>query len=64
LYRLALERGYLDSLLLEYVVAPFVRVFRFCDTVERRWTDFLSGEASCESNRVRTHVVETIEDLT
>jgi NADH-quinone oxidoreductase subunit L len=64
LYRLALERGYLDSLLREYVVAPFVRVFRFFDTAERRWTDFLSGEASRESSQVRTHFLITIEDFT
>ena len=50
MYRLALERGYLDSMLWEYVVAPFVRVFRRCDALERRWTDFLSGEASRESS--------------
>jgi NAD(P)H-quinone oxidoreductase subunit 5 len=42
LYRFALERGYLDALLDEYVVTPFVRVFRWCDAQERRWTDFLT----------------------
>ena len=46
LYRFALERGYLDSLLIEFVVVPFVRLFRACDAFERRWTDFLAGKYS------------------
>ena len=41
MYRLALEQGYLDIILLEYVVRPFVRTFQWCDRLERRWTDFL-----------------------
>jgi NAD(P)H-quinone oxidoreductase subunit 5 len=53
LYRLGLERGYLDSFLWEYAVVPFVRVFRWFDTLERRWTDFLTGEASRESDQVK-----------
>lgn len=63
LYRLALERGYLDSSLRDYVVTPFVRLFRWCDTTERRWTDFLAGRASRETNQVKPHLV-TIEELT
>ncbi len=43
LYRLSLERGYLDSMINEYVVRPFVIVFRLCDRLERRWTTLLSG---------------------
>jgi len=53
LFRLALERGHLDALLMECAVTPFVRVFRRCDLLERRWTGFLSGEASREPDRVR-----------
>ena len=53
LYKVALERGYLDRALLRYVVAPSVRTFRWCDALERRWTDFLAGEASRESDRVK-----------
>ncbi|MCI0455994.1 MAG: hypothetical protein L0Z62_03315 [Gemmataceae bacterium] len=52
LYRFALERGYLDALLTTYLVAPFLRLFRWCDGLERRWTDFLSGRASRESDLV------------
>jgi len=61
-YRLALERGHLDAMLLEVVVAPLVRGLRWCDALERRWTDFLAGEASRESDRVKTHLVN-IEEL-
>jgi NAD(P)H-quinone oxidoreductase subunit 5 len=53
LYRFALERGHLDSLLTAYVVAPFVRLFRACDALERRWTDFLAGSPSRESDQVK-----------
>jgi NAD(P)H-quinone oxidoreductase subunit 5 len=52
LYRLAIERGYFDALLASWIVGPFVRVFRWCDALERRWTDFLSGGSSRESDRV------------
>jgi len=62
LYKVALERGYLDRALLRYVVAPFVRTFRWCDALERRWTDFLAGEASRESDRVKPRF-GTIEEF-
>jgi NAD(P)H-quinone oxidoreductase subunit 5 len=62
LYRLALERGYLDALLTEYVVAPFVRLFRSCDRLERRWTDFLAGGASRESDLIKP-ISGQIEEL-
>jgi NAD(P)H-quinone oxidoreductase subunit 5 len=52
LYRFALERGYLDALLARWVVAPFVALFRWFDALERRWTDFLAGRASRESDEV------------
>lgn len=53
LYRLALERGYLDSWLRTCLVAPFIRLFRCCDALERRWTDLLTGARSRESNKVK-----------
>ncbi len=62
LYRFALERGYLDASLMEFAVVPFVRVFRWCDSLERRWTDFLSGGASRESDQVKPHF-GTIEEF-
>lgn len=51
-YRFAIERGYLDALIDDYIVAPFVAVFRWCDRMERRWTDYLSGGKSRESDQV------------
>jgi NAD(P)H-quinone oxidoreductase subunit 5 len=51
LYRFALERGYLDSWLNDWLARPFQRVFQACDGWERRWTDWLSATASRESDR-------------
>lgn len=62
LYRLALERGYLDIMLKEFIASPFIRAFRWCDALERRWTDFLTGEASRESDQVKPHF-GTIEEF-
>jgi NADH-quinone oxidoreductase subunit L len=50
-YRLAMERGYLDGWLQDGIVAPFLAVLQWCDAAERRWTDFLSGGQSRESDR-------------
>jgi NAD(P)H-quinone oxidoreductase subunit 5 len=52
IYRVGLERGQLDPTLDRFVVQPFVQVFRWCDRMERRWTDFWTGAASRESDRV------------
>ena len=46
LYRLALQRGYLDACLSDYIVAPVLTFFRGCDAIEQRWTQFLSGGTS------------------
>lgn len=52
LYRFGMERGYLDEVLNKFVVRPFVLAFERCDAWERRWTDFLSGGESRESDHV------------
>lgn len=44
LYRLALERGYLDSWIITCFVTPFVGLFRRCDAWERSWTNLLLGK--------------------
>ncbi len=44
LYRMALERGYLDAWLDLYVVEPAARLFRAADAAERRWTAWLEGK--------------------
>ncbi len=43
LYRLGLERGYLDVTLDLLLVRPFHGVFLWCDKVERRWLKLLAG---------------------
>jgi NADH-quinone oxidoreductase subunit L len=53
IYRFALERCYLDALLTTFIVTPFVRLFQWCDGLERRWTNFLAGRASRESDEVK-----------
>ena len=56
IYRFALERGYFDALLSDYVAQPLLRIFRWCNAAERRWTDWLSGtngqpvNGACELN--------------
>jgi NAD(P)H-quinone oxidoreductase subunit 5 len=45
-----------------YVVTPFNRLFRWCDAMERRWTDFLSGQASRESDEIKP-LAARIEEL-
>lgn len=44
IYRFSLERGFFDLLLNEYLVQPFVFAFQWSNRMERRWTDWLSGE--------------------
>ncbi|MCA9213129.1 MAG: oxidoreductase [Planctomycetales bacterium] len=55
-YRVAMERGFLDAVLKECFVRPFLLLFRWCDGMERRWTDLLSGAESCGSDQVKPHV--------
>jgi NADH-quinone oxidoreductase subunit L len=62
LYRLALERGYLDAWLTDYLVRPFLRFFQWCDSLERRWSDFLSGGNFRRSNK-RPPNPASLEDL-
>ena len=44
LYRFALERGYLDSLLENFFARPFVGLFRWLDRQESRWAVLLDGQ--------------------
>jgi NADH-quinone oxidoreductase subunit L len=52
LYRVGFHRGQLDEALDRFLVRPFVGTFRWCDRMERRWTDHLTGTESRESDRV------------
>ncbi len=51
LYRFALERGHLDSVLEKYVARPFVMVFRQLDVLEERWARLLDGETKKKEDR-------------
>jgi NAD(P)H-quinone oxidoreductase subunit 5 len=62
LYRFALERGYLDALLADYVARPFLKIFQTCDALERHWTKFLSAGGSRESRRF-TPVPGSLDEL-
>jgi NADH-quinone oxidoreductase subunit L len=61
-YRLVLERGYLDAVLHDYLVRPLLAVFAGCDALERRWTNFLAGRPSRESDEL-SPVAGSLEDL-
>ena len=51
LYRLALEKGYLDAWLSDYFVRRLVRGLQWCDRLENSWTNFLAGGPSRETQR-------------
>ena len=50
LYRLALERGYLDALLDRFLVAPFLRMARAADRFDRRLCSLVSGGRSSRAS--------------
>ncbi len=58
LYRFALERGYLDAILTDYVARPFVWVFLRCDRLERRWAAYLTGPETPEAQKARAEAPE------
>ncbi|MBA2115316.1 proton-conducting transporter transmembrane domain-containing protein [Bremerella alba] len=62
LYRFALDRGFLDPLLNRWIVYPFINTFQFCDSMERRWTNFISGTDSRESDRIAPYR-DSLEDV-
>ena len=62
LYRFSVERGYLDAILDEYIVRPFVAAFRWSDSMEHRWTIWLSGGDDNEADEA-TLKTNSVEDL-
>ena len=52
LYQVAVERGFLDTYLTDFLVAPFLWFFRWCDSMERSWNSLLSGEISPEAEQI------------
>jgi NADH:ubiquinone oxidoreductase subunit 5 (subunit L)/multisubunit Na+/H+ antiporter MnhA subunit len=62
LYRLSLERGLLDAMIDQYLVRPFLLVFRWCDGMERRWTSFLAGNSAGRTHGSPLAVAEPAGD--
>lgn len=62
-YRFGFERGYMDAVLDNWIVRPFVAAFRWADRQERRWTDWLSTEPSRESDKTELHPESFAEPL-
>ncbi len=62
LYRFALERGYLDAWLTDYLVLPLVRAVEWCDAMELRWIERLSGAGADERSR-RATPQASLDDL-
>lgn len=62
IYRFALERGYLDSLLQQGIVDPFYQVFGWLDRSERRVVIWLAGEGdnSWESDLIDNDSLEDV----
>jgi NADH-quinone oxidoreductase subunit L len=62
LYQVAVERGFLDTYLTDFLVAPFLWFFRWCDSMERSWISLLSGETSPEQEQIEPSP-ETLDEL-
>lgn len=62
-YRWAMERGYLDALLANVVVRPFIRTMRWCDDMERRWIDWLAGERDPVAPDLESAPATPLEEL-
>ena len=60
-YRLALERGYMDSYMKDYLVHPFLLVLRKCDDFERHWIRMLAG--SDHSKKPTSEASPSLEEL-
>jgi NAD(P)H-quinone oxidoreductase subunit 5 len=60
-YRMAIERGYMDAWLKDYLVRPFLQTLRACDAGERRWKRWLAGNDQSKSPTSVTS--QTLEDL-
>ncbi|GAA5508561.1 proton-conducting transporter membrane subunit [Novipirellula caenicola] len=58
-YRFGFDRGFMDIALDKFVVRPFLALFLFFDSLERQVTDWLSKEASRESDDAALHPEES-----
>ena len=57
------ERGYLDALLANIVVRPFICTMRWCDDMERRWIDWLAGERDPVAPDLESAPATPLEEL-
>lgn len=58
-YRFGFDRGFMDTALDRWIVAPFVSLFQRFDAWERGTTDWLSAESSRESDKIELHPEST-----
>lgn len=58
-YRYGFGRGFMDTALDQWIVAPFVSIFQRFDSWERATTDWISHEESRESDRAELHPEST-----
>ncbi|KAA5546085.1 oxidoreductase [Roseiconus nitratireducens] len=57
-YRFGFDRGFMDTALDRWIVAPFQDFFSWFDRVEHRVTDVISRESSRESEQAKLHPEE------
>ncbi|SFI37394.1 proton-conducting transporter transmembrane domain-containing protein [Planctomicrobium piriforme] len=61
-YRMAMERGYLDPLLTNLIVTPFLKLFRKCDSLERKWASLLQGPVPASPHHSEP-ITQAVEQL-
>ncbi len=59
LYRCAIERGYLDALLVDHVIGNFRRALEWLDKQDQRWVALLGGQHSERPNRISQAPVDS-----
>lgn len=62
IYRFALERGFLDALLADWVVRPLLEIFRRLDVWETRWAGILAGRAMSPPHSA-SRSADALEDM-
>lgn len=55
LYRGALERGFLDAILIDRIVHPIIQLSRKIDALDERWADFIVGSPGKKDPEMPPH---------